>query len=78
MALNYLSYTFQIHDYLMELKHLLQPYVDSAQVRTWVKDIDNLNAKLENMHFQVAVVGEFKRGKTSFINALLRKNCITY
>ena len=76
MALNYLSYTFQIHDYLMELKHLLQPYVDSAQVRTWVKDIDNLNAKLENMHFQVAVVGEFKRGKTSFINALLKKTVL--
>lgn len=28
------------------------------------------------MRFQVAVVGEFKRGKTSFINALLRKEIL--
>lgn len=76
MALNYLSYTLQIHDYLMELKRLLQSYIASQQISIWVTDIERLNEKLENMRFQVAVVGEFKRGKTSFINALLRKQIL--
>lgn len=76
MALNYLSYTLQIHDYLIELKRLLQSYSESQQISAWIADIERLNEKLENMRFQVAVVGEFKRGKTSFINALLRKQIL--
>ena len=76
MVLNYLSYTLQIHDYLMELKRLLQSYSASKKISTWIADIERLNEKLENMRFQVAVVGEFKRGKTSFINALLRKQIL--
>ena len=76
MALNYFSYTLQIHDYLMDLKRLLQPYIASQKISVWTADIERLNEKLENMHFQVAVVGEFKRGKTSFINALLRKQIL--
>lgn len=76
MALNYLSYTLQIHDYLIELKRLLQSYSTLQQISTWIADIERLNEKLENMRFQVAVVGEFKRGKTSFINALLRKQIL--
>lgn len=74
--MNYLSYTLQIHDYLMELKRLMLSYSSSPQVSTWLADIERLNEKLENMRFQVAVVGEFKRGKTSFINALLRKQIL--
>jgi len=60
----------------MELKRLLEPYRAAPQVSAWMTDIDQLNEKLEHMHFQVAVVGEFKRGKTSFINALLRKQIL--
>lgn len=74
--MNYLFYTLKTHDCLMELKRLMQPYIASAQVVSWTEEIDRLNDKLENMRFQVAVVGEFKRGKTSFINALLRKNIL--
>lgn len=76
MAWNYLSYTLQIHDYLMELKRLMQPYMESQQISAWIAEIDRLNEKLEHMSFQVAVVGEFKRGKSSFINALLRKQIL--
>lgn len=76
MAFSYISYTLQIHDYLMELKHLLLPYSTDSQISAWIADVDRLNEKLEKMHFQVAVVGEFKRGKTSFINALLRKQIL--
>ena len=76
MALNYLSYTLLTHDYLMELKRLLAAYGECPQISPWIAEVDRQNEKLENMRFQVAVVGEFKRGKTSFINALLRKNIL--
>lgn len=76
VAFNYLSYTLQIHDHLMELRRILRPYQDAGQVAAWIAEVDRLNEKLENMRFQVAVVGEFKRGKTSFINALLRKQIL--
>lgn len=76
MALNYLSYTLLTHDHLMELKRLLASYAEHPQISAWIAEVDRQNEKLENMRFQVAVVGEFKRGKTSFINALLRKSVL--
>lgn len=76
MAFHYISYMLQVHDCLMELKRLLLPYNAAPQISTWIADVDHLNENLEKMHFQVAVVGEFKRGKTSFINALLRKQIL--
>jgi GTPase SAR1 family protein len=76
MASNFLSYTLKIHDYLMELKRDLQEYGASQEIAAWLKELDLLDDRLENMRFQVAVVGEFKRGKTSFINALLRKQIL--
>lgn len=76
MALNYLSYTLLTHDLLMELKRLLASYTENPQISAWIAEVNRQNEKLENMRFQVAVVGEFKRGKTSFINALLRKNIL--
>lgn len=76
MAYNYMAYTLQVHDYLLELRGLLQPYCSQEPISILIERIDTLNAKLEDMHFQVAVVGEFKRGKTSLINALLRKEIL--
>ena len=76
MGVQYISYTLETHDCLMELKRVLLPYSDFPQVSAWIADVECLNKKLETMHFQVAVVGEFKRGKTSFINALLRKQIL--
>ncbi len=76
MAANHLSYTLQVHDLLMGLKRILQPYGGMQQVASWIAELDRQNEKLERMRFQVAVVGEFKRGKTSLINALLRKEIL--
>lgn len=76
MGVQYILYTLQTRDCLMELKRILLPYSTAPQVSVWIAEVDRLNKKLETMHFQVAVVGEFKRGKTSFINALLRKQIL--
>lgn len=73
MAVNYLSYTLQIHDDLQEITEIIEPYRACEQVPLWIDELNRLDGKLQTMRFQVAVVGEFKRGKTSFINALLRK-----
>lgn len=37
---------------------------------------NNLNKKLKNKVFQIVVLGQFKRGKTSLINALLGKDLL--
>jgi len=73
MDFNYITYTLQVHDCLLELGNILQACNALPRIVAWQENIRNLDKKLETMHFQVAVVGEFKRGKTSFINALLRK-----
>lgn len=76
MSYNYMTHTLQAHDCLMELKGILQPYREHPQAAAWLADVERLDKKLENMHFQVAIVGEFKRGKTSLINALLRRRVL--
>lgn len=76
MSYNYMTHTLQAHDCLMELKGILQPYQAHPQAAAWLADVERLDKKLENMHFQVAIVGEFKRGKTSLINALLRRRVL--
>lgn len=76
MAHNYLTYTIRVHDHLKEMERLLSAFLPQKQIRIWTEELDYLSGKLETMHFQVSVVGEFKRGKTSFINALLRKRIL--
>ncbi len=76
VAFNYIVYTLQIHDCLTELRRLLSVCAGNGQVDEWIAQTQALDKRLETMHFQLAVVGEFKRGKTSFINALLRREIL--
>jgi len=48
----------------------IRKLVDGPEER---KELDTLKDKLSKGKFNLAVVGQFKRGKTSFINALLGK-----
>ena len=41
-----------------------------------IAELDSLLDKLGNRQYTVAVVGEFKRGKSSLINALLGMNIL--
>lgn len=76
MAYHYMAHTLQVHDRLMELKAMLKDYQGWPQIDKWMETVDQMDQNLEHMRFQVAVVGEFKRGKTSLINALLRKRIL--
>lgn len=41
-----------------------------------IKKIDNLQTKLKNKELTISVIGQFKRGKTSFINTILKDNIL--
>lgn len=53
---------------LYELEHIAKQYPAAKQ---YLKKILKLTAQMESKRYRVAVIGEFKRGKSSMINALL-------
>ncbi len=46
-------------------------FLNALNMKTWVETINNLSERVKFDNFKVLVVGEFKRGKSTFINALL-------
>ena len=76
MAIQYKSYEFQIHDCLLKFGELLAVASDKPQIAQWLHKINSLRQNLEQRKFRVAVVGEFNRGKTSFVNALLGREIL--
>lgn len=46
-------------------------FLNALDMKGWVDTINNLQKRVESDNFKVLVVGEFKRGKSTFINALL-------
>jgi len=61
-------------------KSMLEKSINSTeklvQDKASRKELSLLKDKLEKNRFHLAVLGQFKRGKTSFINALLSKNLL--
>jgi predicted GTPase len=39
------------------------------------KRLEELDARLSESRFHLAVLGQFKRGKSTFLNALLERSC---
>ncbi|MEY8337144.1 dynamin family protein [Lachnospiraceae bacterium 62-35] len=71
MAIDYKSYDFQIYEYLFRLQQILENGVWSPKTEEWLSQIRYEQDRIKTRRFRVAVVGEFKRGKSSFVNALL-------
>ncbi len=70
---NYGSYS-AFKDTVEALKgrlNLLMEYCDSLGLVNTSASIKNTVEKIASEHFEVAIVGEFKRGKSTLINALL-------
>lgn len=76
MSIDYKSYDFQIYEYLVRLQQELQGSVCCPKLPNWLQQITDAQERIRTRRFRVAVVGEFKRGKSSFINALLGKNVL--
>lgn len=49
----------------------LKEYSEELDLKNTAKSISDTIDKMANEHFEVAIVGEFKRGKSTLINALL-------
>ncbi|MBO3457262.1 dynamin family protein [Aetokthonos hydrillicola Thurmond2011] len=60
---------------VLDLKRL-RYFSEKLNIQQSVASIDDVLEKIENKIFWVAVVGEFKRGKSTFINALLGKEIL--
>ena len=65
---DYKRLEFELHEYLVQLKDMLLLLNGSSD---YLQKIDNDIEYIKSKRFQVAVIGEFKRGKSSLINALL-------
>jgi len=49
---------------------------ESLQIDTWVENLQRLKQRVSNESFKVLIIGEFKRGKSTFINAMLGQDIL--
>lgn len=76
MSVNYKSYEFRVYEHISQLDKLLHEGEKVEELRQWQSDVEKLRRDFETKHFRVAVVGEFNRGKTTFVNALLGREIL--
>lgn len=76
MSVNYKSYEFRVYEHISQLDKMLHEGGRSDELKQWQSEVEKLRRDFESKHFRVAVVGEFNRGKTTFVNALLGKEIL--
>ncbi len=64
------DYNKLTNNLILDLKRL-RSFSEKLNIQESLTSIDDVLSRIENKTFRVAVVGEFKRGKSTFINALL-------
>lgn len=64
------DYNKLANNLVLDLKRL-RSFLEKLNIQQSLASIDDVLERIENKTFWVAVVGEFKRGKSTFINALL-------
>jgi len=67
---SYASFRDTVNELIDSLEQLRE-YASSLQLDNTAKSIGDVIAKNAGEHFEVAIVGEFKRGKSTLINAIL-------
>lgn len=67
---------FQLFSLLDRTRKSLQPWAEEKPVEQWLRDLDAQMERISTNRFRVAVVGEFKRGKSSLINTLLQREIL--
>ncbi len=67
---------YKVYGLLTQIKQHLSPWAEYEQVKQWIEELDRSMERIGTKRFQVAVVGEFKRGKSSLINTLLQKEIL--
>lgn len=71
MSVNYKQYSYQLFGHLMQLGDQLKPLRSHEQAADCLSRISEYQKRFMDETFRVAVIGEFKRGKSSFVNTLL-------
>jgi hypothetical protein len=56
---------------LLDLLKQTQPLLQSLGMQVWLDNLKQLTTRVLSDHFKVIILGEFKRGKSTFINAML-------
>lgn len=69
---NYKQTLFRLSNLLRQLRD----FAERLDLQNLVNSIDNTLHRVETNAFSIAVVGEFKRGKSTFINALLGREIL--
>ncbi|MDR0987062.1 MAG: dynamin family protein [Ruminococcus sp.] len=72
---SYSAYKSTVADIVEELKKLRE-FADSLALEKTAESITDTLEKAVKEHFEVAVVGEFKRGKSTIINAILGEDVL--
>ena len=72
---SYSAYKQTVSD-LTESLHQLREYSEYLDLTNTSKSISDTIEKVAEEHFEVAIVGEFKRGKSTLINALLGQDVL--
>ena len=68
MVTEYRSVEYRLHECLVQMQELLSILGFDQTLLDSIQDCKEL---IKNKQYQIAVMGEFKRGKSSLINALL-------
>ena len=76
MAIDYQYYEFRAFENLVKLAQLWEGEEELPQIHALMEEIRQEQELIRTRKFRVAVVGEFKRGKSSFINALLGREIL--
>ena len=76
MPSKYVELSYKLYSLLVRMKSLLEVRGECAGMSAWTNQIDEQIRHIESHKFRVAVVGEFKRGKSSLINALLERDVL--
>ncbi len=72
---SYSAYKATVSD-LSESLHQLKEYSEVLELTHTARSISDTIEKVAKEHFEVAIVGEFKRGKSTLINALLGQDVL--
>lgn len=76
MAIDYQYYEFQSYEYLVRLGQLWEGMEELTGVQELLAQIRKEQELIRTRKFRVAVVGEFRRGKSTFVNALLGREIL--
>lgn len=76
MAIDYQYFEYKAYEYLVRLSQMLEEIGGMTDFSPVYKDIADEQERIRTRKFRVAVVGEFKKGKSSFINALLGREIL--